>query len=911
MGHFSAWWTRCTRCAKRRPGAPVRGSHSTTTTSPATATPTATTTTTTTTTTPKPRSSAPHTGATTTTTTTASTPFAGNHDLARAAEGTLPAVGRSDSGHNRRPGRVRVGLLSPLPNSLLQKNLFSFSFRGYSTRKKPLFPRNPPTTYDEEGAKSTNEPPCPPTSNCRLSRRPSRSFLSPIPSPRPSVFLVRGACGKLDGSQNNKNRRQERFFPCVVQMGPTQDLPTHRAKKLQNLFSENTFFGSGRFFKTKRRKNAYNSIRANFLHQVSRKGKNTKTHSETKRFNVLQEPGTLKRSPDGNFTPHLSGNVTNVHRRVGYQSDEEQEDTHKDREKELSNILQRVPLSGSNFLPLKVNVTSEKINKRESETQKFVKGVPIEKPDYSLPLYAPLTKKITCEETEDILVRANVQEDERKEVMKWLTDKHFYEKLLRNTPSQERNRHKNYSPPQDVEKMIASQIIEKVVDEKASPSKCFVKQKSVNERKKTRRRVILETRELNRAIKKQKHFLRTVKLPVQSDIERCLSLSRKVDSFDFKSFFYQILLDEKIRPFFRLIINDELYQLCVLPMGASFSVFVAQSIANACCTLLKNKNGKEEQSLTYVDNIFFFHNEDNELERDFENLPEIGDFEINAKQTRILGRMVDLEAQEIRLAEETIEKMKLYAENTANATSLTLRYFLRIWGTIIFAASVLHLPLYDAQNLLSILSQFCSAFINEELHLDENVANHTLFKKSQQGLAELLSKRTWAEGRVQVSSLDDEPRIVVYTDATLEQGAYVILDGNAINITVLSFPPPLFHINENEGFAAAQGIKAASALSKKVTWVTDSQAVFFAAHNGRSRNKIINAQVRAMLETRSRITALWVPSDDNLADAPTRNKEIKNAVRTQEFWNTPQTKEESESEWKNMLYFGKYWRRGD
>jgi hypothetical protein len=69
-------------------------------------------------------------------------------------------------------------------------------------------------------------------------------------------------------------------------------------------------------------------------------------------------------------------------------------------------------------------------------------------------------------------------------------------------------------------------------------------------------------------------------LPNNKDIVHAArKAKKKVEAYDFRSFFYQIQLSDEVKKFFRIIINEELYELNVLPMGSVFSPFVAQSIA--------------------------------------------------------------------------------------------------------------------------------------------------------------------------------------------------------------------------------------------------------------------------------------------------------------------------------------------
>jgi hypothetical protein len=186
------------------------------------------------------------------------------------------------------------------------------------------------------------------------------------------------------------------------------------------------------------------------------------------------------------------------------------------------------------------------------------------------------------------------------ETLGWLSNEEKFTKLLRNIPRRKRSRFLNKCPKQDVNQMIQAKIIEKV-QAREGPSLAFIKLKSVNERRKKRRRLILETRDINKAIKMAtRNKLTKIKLPMQRDIESAMRKHKKVDSVDFRSFFYHIEIDPAIRKFFRVLINGDEYQLRVLPMGACFSVFVAQNIAIAAANILRTKYGYSENDSTTV-----------------------------------------------------------------------------------------------------------------------------------------------------------------------------------------------------------------------------------------------------------------------------------------------------------------------
>lgn len=526
-----------------------------------------------------------------------------------------------------------------------------------------------------------------------------------------------------------------------------------------------------------------------------------------------------------------------------------------------------------------------------------------------LPLYAPKTKKLSPNEVRDLLQKAKTDNCTITEVMKWLESPQWYEDLLRETPTNTRQQWKNTAPEVDVNKMITSDIIEKV-SPLCPPSKAFVKISTVPEKTKSRRRLTLETREINRAIKlKGKKVLQKIILPRQNDIEKFVASYAKVDSFDFRSFFYQITLAEAVRPYFRVFLNGDLYQLKVLPMGASFSVFVAQVIALASAELLRGKEKSVDESfseavLVYVDNIFFFHNEV-QVKRDTHHLllPEIGEVEIGVSTTRILGRMVDLSAKTVSLTADMKEKLSSFRDSWESPISF--RKFLCVWGTVIFASTVLHLPLHCFSREFKTLASLCSLFVRGELDLDEKLPKWGQIRK---GLA-ALTNQDW-DSVVVTPSYSMKPKCTLFTDASNDGGGAVLLTEDRIEIECFSFDDfPLNHINEKEAYAAMRSIKNTCKKEKKILWMTDSRVLFFAVKNGRSKNETINECVKEILETNAWIQVRWIPSAENLADGPsrgrppTREEEVKARIN---YFGQPAALDG----WDDLLYYSRAWRGG-
>jgi hypothetical protein len=359
--------------------------------------------------------------------------------------------------------------------------------------------------------------------------------------------------------------------------------------------------------------------------------------------------------------------------------------------------------------------------------------------DYSLPLYTPTTKKFPPQKINQIICEGGVNREITQEVQKWLTLESFYETLLRNIPLGHRTKWKNTCVEADVAQMLAAGIIQPASF--SSPSKCFVKMQSVNETKKGRRRLILETRDINVAIRSAKEKYRLpVHLPNQKDIEECMANFPLVTSTDFRSFFYQIELGHQVRKFFRIILNGKLYELKVLPMGAVFSVFIAQTFASACAFKMEvGFRQTQIQRLVYIDNIFFFHDSPSPTcDWSVWDIPEIGDYEKNKTEIPILGKMVNLSDKSIALSPKTLTDLR----NLDISNKITVRGFLRVWGLVVFALDTLHITLQKFFSQMETLRSVCSFFVSGRVHL---LSRAPLSRKSVLELKALVLGVDWKE----------------------------------------------------------------------------------------------------------------------------------------------------------------------
>ncbi len=103
------------------------------------------------------------------------------------------------------------------------------------------------------------------------------------------------------------------------------------------------------------------------------------------------------------------------------------------------------------------------------------------------PLYTPHTKKMGWNEIADI-----VPQHRHQHIKKWLTSPEHYRALMRNVLVRSRRVFKNKISEDDEMQIVEAGIMSLVTD--GSNSAAYVSLKMVQEEKKKRRRLILETR---------------------------------------------------------------------------------------------------------------------------------------------------------------------------------------------------------------------------------------------------------------------------------------------------------------------------------------------------------------------------------------------------------------------------------
>lgn len=481
-----------------------------------------------------------------------------------------------------------------------------------------------------------------------------------------------------------------------------------------------------------------------------------------------------------------------------------------------------------------------------------------------LDIYAPMVKHVTTQEVRNMFLQCP-HEDEAK-CLAWLSSEELHANALRGLPLCQRKRWSQRVGAKDLTSLLAAGIIEPAI----GPSKAFVRLAFVEEVAKKRRRVLFEPRDLNNALKAPGSTLPVcgVKLPTIKDISELTKVSDEIEFIDFKSFYYQIEIDQKVRKYYRLCINDGLYELCVLPQGGSHSVGVAQVLATTATKIALAKR-PDLPTLVYIDNIFVgrsWTKGDQRKEFFFESQPFVVGTHGLGTTVSILGTVVDSVKKTMDAGPSS--------KNLANKLRLelpdgevTFRRVLQIFGVCGFITRALHIPWCSFP--LSILSKTCIQLSENPLRLN---SKRSLSEQELKSLAQMLE---FILDREPSSVRDSDPELVLATDAS-DWGWGVVIMGDREEIVECGewneFERNL-SINTRELEAIFRGIVTAKVRFGSISSLaifTDSTVSLFALRKGHSIASVLNQRLQKIFGTDLALHIRWLESGINPADGPSR-----------------------------------------
>ena len=188
-----------------------------------------------------------------------------------------------------------------------------------------------------------------------------------------------------------------------------------------------------------------------------------------------------------------------------------------------------------------------------------------------LPLYTPTMTPIDLQK---ILEWASEKE---QKILQWLSDESLYHKTLRDIPKNTRRLYE-LAKDIDIDDLLRAGIAMKSPDN--GSWKSGVRVFGIDEPHKNRRRLIVDCVLLNECIDLDFWGLRTTFVKL---FEVCNLVANSeggaYNSSDYKCWYYQIPISERIRPYFAFRCHGVLYYMCRLPMGFSPAVSIGNSVS--------------------------------------------------------------------------------------------------------------------------------------------------------------------------------------------------------------------------------------------------------------------------------------------------------------------------------------------
>jgi hypothetical protein len=479
------------------------------------------------------------------------------------------------------------------------------------------------------------------------------------------------------------------------------------------------------------------------------------------------------------------------------------------------------------------------------------------------PWYVPNVRKVDEESMKPFL-----NEAEAKIAYTWLRNGNTYRDMLRRIPKRQRSTFNHTWPEHQTTLLVNAGIIKKTTD--TTPTSAWVKIFPCVERAKRRKRIIIEPRAVNKAYRLGQPL--SMNLPTLADIEQITLESEFIQSIDFQSFFYQIVLHEDVRRYFRAKINQETYDVCVLPQGACFSPFIAQMFACAVARSMFPNYRK----IVYIDNIYVSRRTAGDsIGDETEQCPfQIGSRSWEA-ETNILGVLVSCKTKTISLTPRFVQSMK----NHTWKQRITYKCVFTFFGKVMYAARVLHIALCTYRPQMMLFSELCGEFF-ERCREDEpgNVLQECV-GDHQQSIRKTMDKfecTTWGPYEIPLKS--SPPETITFTDASQTQGAVVEIT-NEGSAHVSSWQHKNVHESINVKELQAIWVAVHTCPEPSVHIVTDSLVAVYALLKGWSKSESVNREVNRIMQQKKQIWISWVASEHNVADGPSRGEQIVSSRR--------------------------------
>lgn len=327
---------------------------------------------------------------------------------------------------------------------------------------------------------------------------------------------------------------------------------------------------------------------------------------------------------------------------------------------------------------------------------------------------------------------------------------------------------------------------------------------------------------------------------------------------DFTSYYYQFALAPAIRPFYRAIINGDVYEVRVMPQGAAFSCGIAQIVT----TCIAKHHFSRQPFLVYIDNIYVSNDGSHPQTPSILTTP----FHVGFQQVVTSGVILGVH---FNITAKTVDVSPALRNAILSSEHLTVRDYFSLFGTVNFVSRVLHQGMYNNITSMKFFARLCTSFMLGEVDLESRLKSPPHLAKLQR------DTRWWPPRKIDITSPPGDK--FLFTDASNTGGAFVFVENGVSHIGCWTWPAPFRHtsINYREMHAILSGVKFFRGHDRNtpVCIVTDSLVSACALKKGYSGTPALNALVGEILSY-PRLWIAWIEGQSNPADAPSRGLEV-------------------------------------
>jgi hypothetical protein len=413
----------------------------------------------------------------------------------------------------------------------------------------------------------------------------------------------------------------------------------------------------------------------------------------------------------------------------------------------------------------------------------------------------------------------------------------------------------------------------------------FVHGFTVPKVKKQKKRTVLDGRPQN----EQQFKPPPVDLPGLHDIEEAVKKYSMCTEYDGTGWFHQFGLHPDIARHWVLRIGNERFAWMRMPMGWSYAVYIAHTVARE----LAKVDVDGVYVLVYIDNVYFFSNDAAAMaaaRKIFEaRCAEVSaKFEVSTETTdnlKVLGMQCNLTKKTVSLPASFMDKLETLMtvfndlwwteDGSGGHVRPTTHAIWKVFGAVTWATRVLGVKLCHYPRWVAWLCRRAGQLAHDPTLWGKSCG---IWPSARKELWELLLELKENQPRA-IRDSDGEHTKTIYTDASNIGYGFVFDDGDMDEVVSRKWSLIMRGkiIAERELFALVEGVEEVlrrSPGTRHVHVLCDNVNVVRWVQRGRGKsfwsNEMLTRLEKALEANGAFVSVEWIPSGENLADAPSR-----------------------------------------